>query len=96
MNFTLENLQENYQWSSSCEDSVPQAIECFLESENFVDAIRNAVSIGGDSDTIAAMTGSIAEAFYGIPKYLQVIAKWYCPHSMFKYIKMLKKRFLNK
>ena len=68
----------------------------FLESENFVDAIRNAVSIGGDSDTIAAMTGSIAEAFYGIPKYLQVIAKLYCPHSMFKYIKMLKKRFLNK
>ncbi|WP_302367740.1 ADP-ribosylglycohydrolase family protein, partial [Brachyspira aalborgi] len=46
----------------------PQAIVSFLESENFEDAIRNAISIGGDSDTLAAITGSIAEAAYGIPE----------------------------
>ena len=94
LNFTLEDLRKNYQWSSTCQGSVPQAIECFLESEDFVDAIRNAISIGGDSDTIAAMTGSIAEAFYGIPKYLQIIAKWYCPYSMFKYVKKLQKNLI--
>ena len=82
-------VQENYKWSSTCQGSVPQAIVCFLESENFVDAIRNAISIGGDSDTI----GAIAEAYYGVPKYMQIIAKWYCPRSMFKYIKKLKKKF---
>ena len=92
LDFTLEDLQKNYQWSSTCQGSVPQAIECFLESENFVDAIRNAISIGGDSDTIAAMSGSIAEAFYGIPKYLRRIAKWNCPRSMYKYVEMLEKR----
>ena len=48
--------------------TVPQAIVSFLESENFEDAIRNAISIGGDSDTLAAITGSIAEATYGIPE----------------------------
>ena len=93
LNFKLTDLQENYKWSSTCQGSVPQAIVCFLESENFVDAIRNAISIGGDSDTIGAMTGAIAEAYYGVPKYLQIIAKWYCPRSMFKYIKKLKKKF---
>ena len=46
---------------------MPQAIEAFLESTGFEDAIRNAVSLGGDSDTIAAITGGIAQAYYGIP-----------------------------
>jgi ADP-ribosylglycohydrolase len=52
-------------FDETCQVTVPQAIIAFLESENFEDAIRNAISIGGDSDTIAAMTGGIAEAFYG-------------------------------
>ena len=47
--------------------TVPQAIICFHESNGFEDAIRNAVSIGGDSDTIACITGGLAEAFYGVP-----------------------------
>jgi ADP-ribosylglycohydrolase len=49
----------------TCEGSVPQAITAFLESEGYEDAIRKAISIGGDSDTIACMAGGIAEAFYG-------------------------------
>ena len=67
MNFTLAGIRDAYTFDSSCQGSVPQAIMAFLESTDFEDAIRNAVSIGGDSDTIAAIAGSIAEAYYGIP-----------------------------
>ena len=52
----------------SCQKSVPQALEAFFESTSFEDAIRNAVSIGGDSDTIAAIAGSVAEAYWGVPR----------------------------
>ena len=65
--FTLDDIRPGYAFDVSCQGSVPQALEAFLESTSFEDAIRNAVSIGGDSDTIAAITGSIAEAYYGIP-----------------------------
>ena len=64
---TLDEIRPDYEFDETCQGSVPQAIEAFLESANFEDAIRNAVSIGGDSDTIAAITGSIAEAYYGMP-----------------------------
>lgn len=65
---TLDEIRPNYQFDESCQGTVPQAIEAFLESENFEDAIRNAVSLGGDSDTLAAITGGIAWAFY-VPYY---------------------------
>lgn len=72
MDFTLEDLRKSYKFNMTCEGSVPQAIMCFLESKDFEDAIRNAVSIGGDSDTIASMAGALAEAYYadGIPKWI--------------------------
>ena len=65
--FTLDELRPIYQYPVTCQGTVPTAIMAFLESTGFEDAIRNAVSIGGDSDTIAAITGSIAEAYYGVP-----------------------------
>ena len=67
MDFTLDGIRDSYRFDESCQGTVPQAIMAFLESTGFEDAIRNAVSIGGDSDTLAAITGSIAEAYYGIP-----------------------------
>lgn len=67
MNFKLDDIRDSYQFNETCQETVPQAIEAFLESNNFEDAIRNAISIGGDSDTLAAITGSIAEAYYGVP-----------------------------
>ncbi len=67
MNFRLDDIRESYKFNETCQDTVPQAIEAFLESKSFEDAIRNAISIGGDSDTLAAITGGIAEAYYGIP-----------------------------
>ena len=79
LNFNLEELQKNYIFTSRSKDSVPQAIFCFLESNNFEDAIRKAISIGGDSDTIAAITGSIAESYYGINKELIKEVEKYLP-----------------
>lgn len=65
LSFTLNAIRPTYRFDVSCQGSVPQAIRAFLESSDFEDAIRNAISIGGDSDTIACITGGIAEAFYG-------------------------------
>jgi type I restriction enzyme M protein len=67
MNFTLDSIRSSYKFNETCQDTVPQAIMAFIESTDFEDSIRNAISIGGDSDTLAAITGGIAEAHYGIP-----------------------------
>ncbi|MCD7730882.1 MAG: ADP-ribosylglycohydrolase family protein [Oscillospiraceae bacterium] len=67
MDFTLDEIRGTYMFNSSCQGTVPQALMAFFESTGFEDAIRNAISIGGDSDTLAAITGGIAEAYYGIP-----------------------------
>lgn len=67
LNFTLDEIRPTYEFDVTCQGTVPQAIVAFLESTGFEDAIRNAISLGGDSDTLAAITGSIAEAYYGIP-----------------------------
>jgi len=64
LNRTLDEIRPTYEFDVSCQGSVPEAIIAFLESDNFEDCIRKAISIGGDSDTIAAMAGGIAEAFY--------------------------------
>lgn len=77
LDFTLDGIRPYYSFDVTCQGSVPQAIEAFLESEGFEDAIRNAVSIGGDSDTIAAITGAIAGAFYGVPEDMAKMALKY-------------------
>jgi len=64
-------LRESYYFNETCQGTVPQAITCFLESHDFESAIRLSISIGGDSDTLAAITGGIAEAYYGIPKEIE-------------------------
>jgi type I restriction enzyme M protein len=71
LNFKLDDIRDNYRFDVTCQGSVPQAIEAFLEAAGFEDAIRNAISIGGDSDTLGAITGSIAEGFYGIPPVIK-------------------------
>ena len=60
----LDDIREDYTFDSRASYTVPPAIEAFIESDSYEDAIRNAISIGGDSDTIACMTGGIAEAYY--------------------------------
>ena len=71
LNFTINSIRETYEFNETCQDTVPQALQAFFESNSFEDAIRTAISVGGDSDTLAAITGSIAEAYYGVPDYLE-------------------------
>ena len=68
---TCDEIRPVYHHVESCQETVPQAITAFLESTDFEDALRTAVSLGGDSDTLAAITGSIAEAFYAVPEELK-------------------------
>lgn len=61
----LDRIRQSYSFDISCQGTVPPAILAFLESEDYEDAVRNAISLGGDADTLACITGAIAEAFYG-------------------------------
>lgn len=71
MNRAVDELRETYLYNETCQKTVPEAIICFLESTDFENAIRNAISIGGDSDTLACITGGIAEAYYQeIPEWI--------------------------
>ena len=71
LDFKIDDIRRTYTFNETCQKTVPQAIECFLESQSFEDAIRTAISLGGDSDTIAAITGSMAEAYYGVPEAIK-------------------------
>ncbi len=65
---TLDEIRPTYTFDVSCKGSVPESIICFLEAKNFEDCIRNAISLGGDADTQAAIAGSIASAYWDVPK----------------------------
>ena len=71
LSISVDELRETYQYNETCQQTVPEAIVCFLEADGFEDAIRNAISIGGDSDTLAAITGSIAEGKWGVPEWIR-------------------------
>ena len=71
LNRTCDEIRPNYHHVESCQETVPEAIISFLEGESFEDVIRNAISLGGDADTLTCIAGSIAEAYYGIPKELK-------------------------
>lgn len=71
LDFRIDDIRATYCFNETCQETVPQAIMCFLESTSFEDAIRTAISLGGDSDTIGAITGAIAEAYYGVSDGIQ-------------------------
>ena len=72
LGFALEGIRANYSFDATCQGSVPQALVAFREGLDFEDVIRCAVSIGGDSDTIACMAGAIAGAHFGVPKAIKL------------------------
>lgn len=72
---TVDQIRPGYAFNEICQETVPESITCALESTSFEDAIRNAVSLGGDSDTVAAIAGPIAEALHGIPGEMKVVAR---------------------
>lgn len=75
LNRTCDEIRPHYSFDESCQRTVPEAIIAFLDSSDFENAIRLAVSLGGDSDTLACITGGIAEAYYGIPEEIEVEVK---------------------
>ncbi|WP_153114800.1 ADP-ribosylglycohydrolase family protein [Rhodocyclus tenuis] len=79
---TVDNIRPGYRFNESCQETVPQALCCVLEASDFEDAIRNAISIGGDSDTIAAIVGGVAEALFGIPDAIAQQGWAYLPPEM--------------
>jgi type I restriction enzyme M protein len=66
LDFTIDGIRPTYRFNETCQDTVPQAMEAFLESTSFEDCIRTGVSVGGDTDTLCAICGAVAEAYYGL------------------------------
>lgn len=93
IDFKLDDIRDTYEFNETCQDTVPQALEAFFESTDFEDAIRNAISIGGDSDTLAAITGGIAEAYYGIPADIRAAALEYLDEEMYKLLTEFEKKY---
>lgn len=96
LQFTCDGIRSTYEWGGTCQDSVPQAIVAFLDGEDFEDCIRNAISIGGDSDTIGCITGSIAEAYYGVPDDIRDKAIDYLPEEFLGIIKEFENIYCGK
>ena len=104
LSMSVEELRPRYSWQGldeagnggTCQGSVPQAIICALEAKDFEDAVRNAISIGGDSDTIGCITGSIAEVLYGIPNDIRQKGLSYLPNEFKKVIDEFEDKFGNK
>jgi ADP-ribosylglycohydrolase len=80
---TLDEIRPIYTYDVSCQGTVPEAMIAFLESISFEDALRNAVSLGGDSDTLACITGGIAQAYYGeIPGEIETAVRTRLPEEL--------------
>jgi ADP-ribosylglycohydrolase len=84
---TCDDIRPDYDFDETCQGTCPEAIIAFMDSNDFEDAIRLAVSLGGDADTLGAITGSIAAAYYGIPDNIARKALEYLPEDMIEVLK---------
>lgn len=82
MSRSIDEIRPGYKFNESCQNTVPQALTCVLEATSFEDAMRNAISIGGDSDTIGAIAGGVAEALFGIPDDIAAKGWSFLPQEM--------------
>ena len=87
LDFNQEDLYYDYSFDVTCQGSVPQSIYAFLVSNSYEDAVRTAISYGGDADTMGCIAGSIAEAYYGIPKEIEKRLKDYLDTKLFDIVK---------
>ena len=92
LNFTCDEIRPTYYFNETCMNTVPQAIVAFLDGESFEDVIRTGVSIGGDTDTLCAIAGSVAEAYYGIPEDIGETAKSFLTEDLLEVVE----KFYNK
>ncbi len=95
IDFTLDQIRPSYAFDESCQGTVPQALAAFFESTSFEDAVRNAVSLGGDSDTLACIAASVAGAYYGIPVYIRRTALKFLDDNLKGVLFAFEKRFLQ-
>jgi len=93
LDFTIDQIRSSYEFNETCQETVPQAIECFLEATGFEDAIRLAISLGGDSDTVAAITGSIADAYWGVPEAIAEQARGFLDQRLSRLLDQWESRF---
>lgn len=93
MNFTLDGIRDTYKFNETCQNTVPQALMAFFESVNFEDSIRNAISIGGDSDTLAAICGGVAEAYYGVPNKIRKDALVFLDQRLLKILTAFEEKY---
>lgn len=96
IDFTLDEIRDAYEFNETCQRTVPQALEAFFEAESFEDAIRNAISIGGDSDTVAAICGGVASAYFGVPAELRERAMTYLDDDLAEIVEEFEKRYETK
>ena len=95
LDFTLDEIRPSYEFDVSCHGSVPQALKAFFESTSFEDAIRNAISIGGDSDTIGAICGAVAGAYYGVPDDIRAKAEMFLDGHLLKTLHDFEQMFVS-
>jgi ADP-ribosylglycohydrolase len=92
LNRTIKDIKPIYRFDVTCQGSVPESIICFLEGNSYEDVVRKAISLGGDTDTMGCIAGSIAEAYYGIPKEIKAFAYNYLPEDMLKILDQFNKK----
>lgn len=85
----IDVIRQSYQFNETCQETVPQALNCALSANDFESAVRNAISIGGDSDTVAAIAGGLAEALFGIPKKIALQGISFLPEEMLRVLDTL-------
>lgn len=90
---TIDEIRPDYKFDETCQKTVPPAITAFVESDDFEDAIRKSISLGGDADTLAAITGSIAEAFYGVPPEMAEKVRSFVPSTLWKVVEQFSEKF---
>jgi ADP-ribosylglycohydrolase len=90
---TVDEIRPEYKFEVSCAKSVPESIICFLDSDSFEDCIRNCISLGGDADTMGAIAGGVAEAYYGVPKEIEEKVYGYLSDE---FVEILKRFTLNR
>jgi ADP-ribosylglycohydrolase len=92
---TPDEIRPDYKFDVTCQGTVPAAICSFLHAEDFEDAVRNAISLGGDSDTLGCITGSIAGAYYGVPRFIEQEARSRLDHRLLAVTQTFEERFMS-
>lgn len=93
LDFTIDEIWEQYDFDVTCQGTVPQALELFLESDSFEETLRRAICLGGDSDTLAAIACSVAEAYYGVPRKIYDQAVSYLDEDLQKILFAFEERY---